>query len=257
MHRRVGRELVARLDVVELAPSHIVEVSVGAGGDPRALARRYRRSRVTAVNLTAEPLPAARRFSRVAGVVADPRRLPFGDDSAELILSNLALPWLGAAQPALEEFSRVLAPGGLLQLATLGPDSFRELRAAWAAVDDALHVAPFMDMHDIGDMLLRSGFADPVMDVERITLSYARSKSLWSDLSGVGARNTLRGRPAGLTTPRRWRAFTDALEASRGGEGIELTLEIVYGHAWRVRAAPREAPGEEFRIAPGAIRRRR
>jgi malonyl-CoA O-methyltransferase len=124
--------------------------------------------------------------------------------------------------------------------ATLGPDSLRELAQAWAAVDDRAHVNPFPDMHDIGDGLVRAGLRDPVLDVDRLQVSYATPDRLFADLTRAGARNALAGRGRGLLGRRRFQIMTDALASGRADGKIVLDLELVYGHCWG--GGPRNDP---------------
>jgi malonyl-CoA O-methyltransferase len=150
--------------------------------------------------------------------------LPLADASVDLVWSNMALHWLSDPLPALREFSRVLLPNGLLMFSTLGPDSLKELRAA--AGERRVHA--FVDMHDLGDMLLAAGLAAPVMDMELITLEYQGSGTLLDDLRGSGQTSARADRPRGLAG----RAFAERLHRALG-EKPRATFEVVYGHAWR------------------------
>jgi malonyl-CoA O-methyltransferase len=145
----------------------------------------------------------------------------------------LALQWIDDPALAFVEFHRVLTTGGLLSFTTLGPDTLRELRSAFARVDSEVHVHRFIDMHDLGDMLLDAGFADPVMDMEILTLTYADSPSLMRELKALGAGNAAAGRRRGLTGARRWARALAALESFRVNGRLPASFEIVYGHAWK------------------------
>jgi malonyl-CoA O-methyltransferase len=127
----------------------------------------------------------------------------------------------------------VLAVGGLLTFSTLGPDTLKELRAAFGPNDPHPRTLRFVDMHDVGDLLVALGFADPVMDMEMLTLTYPGADALFRDLRWTGARNALRDRQRGLTGRRRWERVATALESSRTEAGIPITWEVVYGHAWK------------------------
>ena len=108
----------------------------------------------------------------------------------------------------------MLRPGGLLTFTTFGPDTLVELRRAWAAADGHAHVNRFIDMHDLGDALVRAGLAEPVLDVERYTLTYAEVRDLMRDLKAIGAHNANAGRPRGLTGKGALAKMTDAYEPS-------------------------------------------
>jgi len=134
--------------------------------------RRYSKAQVIALDSSRKMLQEAARqqswlrpFGRVC---ADAELLPFADGSIDLIVSNLMLQWCNP-DAVFAEFRRVLAPHGLLSFSAFGPDTLRELRAAWKQVDSHSHVHQFIDMHDLGDALVRGGFAAPVLDVERFT----------------------------------------------------------------------------------------
>jgi len=143
------------------------------------------------------------------------------------------LQWINEAPRVFSEFRRVLRVGGLLMFTTFGPDTLLELRSAFAGVDRATHVHRFVDMHDLGDMLVHAGFAEPVMDMERITLTYSDAGALMRDLKRTGARNASVGRPRGLTGRGRWQRMLAGIERFRRDGRLPATFEVVYGHAWK------------------------
>ena len=185
----VRQALLERLDWTRLEPRVVLDVGAATGQAARALKRRYPRARVIAVDSSPKMLRiAARRrswFRPFALVGADAVQLPLPDASADLAFSNLTLPCCDP-DALFAELRRVLAPRGLLTLTGLGPDTLKELRAAWAQVDGHIRVGEFIDMHDLGDALVRAGFAAPVLDVERYTLTYTDVRRLAADLEGNG-----------------------------------------------------------------------
>jgi malonyl-CoA O-methyltransferase len=235
LQTEVRDNLLARLDWMALAPRVVVDAGAGTGHASRALIRRYPKARVIALDFSPRMLHAAGRrqswLRRFARVCADAERLPLADGSVDLILSNLMLQWCNP-DLVFAEFRRVLAPHGLLTFTTLGPDTLRELRSAWAEVDSRTHVHQFIDMHDLGDALVRGGFASPVLDVERYTLAYADVRRVAADLKATGARNATMGRARGLTGRRQFAAFQAAYEAHRRDGRLPATYEVVFGHAW-------------------------
>jgi malonyl-CoA O-methyltransferase len=158
--------------------------------------------------------------------------LPVAGASIDLVFSSLTYQWCDDPGRAFAEARRILKPNGLFLFATLGPDTLKELRASWAAVDDYVHVNTFFDMHDIGDTLVRAGMEDVVMDVEVITMHYGDCKGLMGDIKAVGAHNVNVARRRGLTGKDKFRRMLQAYEQYRSGEGLPATYEIVYGHAW-------------------------
>jgi malonyl-CoA O-methyltransferase len=246
LQSQVRALLLSRLDFTALAPRLILDVGAGTGHASRALKKRYPGARVIAVDFALGMLriSAAQRawlrpFERVC---ADACALPFASASVDLILSNFLAHW--CELPALfREFRRVLAPRGLLSFTSLGPDSLQELRGAWARVDPATRVHRFEDMHDVGDELVRSGFAAPVLDVERYTLQFADLPALLSDLRGAGARNATVGRPKGLTGKNKFSALAGAYETYRHQGRLPATFEVIYAQAWTPAAGADLAPG--------------
>jgi malonyl-CoA O-methyltransferase len=164
--------------------------------------------------------------------------LPFPAGSFGCAWSNLALHWLDDPEPTVREAHRVLVAGGLFMFSTLGPDTLMELRAACAeAFGEGVHVRRFIDLHDLGDLLGRAGFAAPVMDMERVTLTYADVSALVADLRATGSVNPMRGRRRGLTSRATGQRLDAALRTRLRATRLPATFEIVYGHAWK--AAPR------------------
>ncbi len=237
----VRGELLQRLEFASLEPRLIVDAGCGTAHTARALKRRYRQARVVALDASAGMLRVARAQSSwrhpLERVCADAARLPLADASVDLIVSNLMLHWC-EPDSVFAEFRRVLAPHGLLHFSSLGPDTLHELRAVWAGIDSAVHVHRFIDMHDLGDALVRSGFAAPVLDVERYTLVYTDFAALTRDLRAAGARNAARGRPRGLTGRGRLAAVIAGYEAWRRDGRLPATCEVVYGQAWTPAPAP-------------------
>ncbi|AGY91333.1 hypothetical protein SPICUR_01570 [Spiribacter curvatus] len=237
LHREVGRRLVERLDYIRLQPASMLDLGCASGLNTGALRKRYPKADYVAMDLAAPLVAQARRragrWRRVPGVCAGMDHLPFRNDSFDLVFSSLALHRVPDLSATARELQRVLRPDGVLLFATFGPDTLDELRSAWQAVDDTPHVHGFVDMHDIGDALVKARLADPVMDMEHFTLTYANVRSLVRDLDALGLRNALTARQSGLTSPRRWRAMESAYEASADAEGrIPATWEVAYGHAW-------------------------
>lgn len=246
LQREVGERLLGHLDAIRIEPRRIVDLGSGPGLSFDALRGRYPGAHLVAVDLALGMLQAARGrtpwWRRAAGarapglVCADAERLPLAPASAELVFSNLTLQWCDAPK-VFAEVARVLPAGGLLLFSTFGPDTLKELRAAFAAVDGHAHVNTFVDMHDLGDALVHAGFGDPVMEMEWLTLEYSSVEAIARDLKAIGARNALPGRAPGLSGPRRWKAMAERYEAYRRAGVLPATFEVVYGHAWK--AAPR------------------
>lgn len=237
--------LLTRMRPMTAEADTVLDLGAATGSAVPLLQKRFRHARVIAVDGSEDMLRIARRKRRLLSkqreVQADATALPFVDASVDVVFSNLMLPWLDQPEAVFVEVARVLREDGLFAFSTLGPDSLLEIRRAWQAVDAGTHVRQFPDMHDVGDALLRAGLRDPVLDVDRLSVTYGSSEALFRDLTAVGARNSLRRRQPGLMGRDRMRRFVDSLFAA-GTTGCSLTLELVYGHCWG--AGTRPASGE-------------
>ncbi|HEY4872580.1 MAG TPA: malonyl-ACP O-methyltransferase BioC [Steroidobacteraceae bacterium] len=261
LQARVRTELIERLALFKLAPRVALDLGTGTGGGAQALRAAYRRALVLALDSAAGMLREARRrstvFRRFDRILADAARLPLATASVDLVFSSLMLQWCDDLAAPLAEVRRVLAPGGLFVLSTFGPDTLHELREAWACVDGDSHVNRFLDLHDVGDALMRAGFAEPVLDVERVVLTYPNSTALMRDLKAIGAHNATRGRPRGLTGRAHMQKMQAAYEQFRRNELLPASFEVVYATAWGGTDRPTAAViAGEARISVDAIRRR-
>lgn len=150
---------------------------------------------------------------------------------AGLVWSNMSLYLQADPAASLQAWRRALRPDGFVMFSTLGPGTLAELRQIYAEAGWGTAHGPFWDMHDLGDMLVHAGFADPVMDQESLTLRYADPARLWSDLRSWG-RNAATDRVPGWRTPSWRRRLEEALLARADEQGrFSITLELVYGHA--------------------------
>ena len=249
-----------RLSLVRLAPRQVLDAGCGTGADLPALQKRYPQAQIIGLDgahamlqatrerqnaalssmnrLLSQWLPARRsKRGLEAGVLCgDFGRLPFDVNALDLVWSNLALHWHPQPDRVFAEWRRVLRVNGLLMFSCFGPDTFQQLRSAFAHAADGgaqERVLPFVDMHDFGDMLVNAGFSTPVMDMETITVTYESADRLLADVRAWGG-NPLASRPRGLFGRLAMSRFTAALEAMRDDVGrIPLTFEVIYGHAFR------------------------
>jgi malonyl-CoA O-methyltransferase len=260
IHREVNSRLLEHLDPIRIDPSLVVDVGCGTGASLDALGRRFPRAALAGVDLARTMLMQARSRSawwrRALGLrvphllCADAEHLPLGTGTAGLVFSNLALQWC-RPDAFFAEAARILPAGGLFLFSTFGPDTLRELRASFAAVDRGAHVNAFVDMHDLGDALVHAGFADPVMEMEVVTLEYSNVQALARDLKSVGA-TALASRGPGLAGRAAWKAMQGRYESLRRNGALPASYEVVYGHAWKV-APKRIADGRqvvEFHRSP-------
>lgn len=261
LRREIASRMHEKLGVVKLAPARVLDAGCGAGADLGVLQKTYPAAQIIGIDaaaamVTAAQAPAGGRrslnqlLSRLmpakAGVdvlCGDFGSLPLGPNSVDLLWSNLALHWHPQPDSVFAEWRRVLKVDGLLMFSCFGPDTFRELRAAFALLDGAPHALPFVDMHDFGDQLVEAGFSTPVMDMERITVTYDSATALLADARAFGG-NPLSTRRRGLIGRAAWQRVLGALEAQRGADGkLTLSFEVIYGHAFR--PAPRTTAAGE------------
>ncbi|APR06131.1 methyltransferase domain-containing protein [Thauera chlorobenzoica] len=253
--REIARRMDERLDYIRVAPGRVLDLGCGTGADLARLAGRFPEAMLLAADFApamvarakTRPCPAARQSGLLRrllgggreappGVVADATALPLARASLGLVWSNLMLPAIDDPLPVFREIHRVLETGGLLMFSTLGPDTLRELRAALPAhAGERVH--RFIDMHDLGDALIAAGFADPVMDMEMLTLTYTGFDALLHDLRASGASNAARNRPRGLSGRDGWAQARAAYDRLRRDGRLPATFEIIQGHAWK--AAPK------------------
>jgi malonyl-CoA O-methyltransferase len=246
LQREVCDRMLSRLDYIKYTPDVIVDAGSGTGYGTRKLLARYPVARMLAIDiaismhLQARPpaswlkqLMITRRRNQSAYIAGDIESMPLADSCAGLVWSNLTLQWCNDLKQAIAEAHRILQVNGLFMFSTFGPDTLKELRHAFQGVDRFTHVNRFTDMHDIGDMLVHSGFATPVMDMEYITLTYDDVMSVMRDLKAIGARNATEGRRRSLTGKKAWQNATSRYESLRRDGKLPATFEVVYGHAWK------------------------
>lgn len=254
--REIDQRLFERLALIKLQPQRVLDAGCGAGASRAALQTRYPHAHWLGVDISAallrqipharagwwQKMPWQKKSAAHSAVLqADFQHLPLAGQSVDLLYSNLALALATQPQRLFPEWQRVLRQEGVLMFSTLGPDTFQELRHAWG---DPRVTTRFTDMHDWGDLLVQAGFADPVMDMEKLTLTYASVEALLAELRAV----TVFTSPLkGCAGKQRWQRALKHLQALADTQGrIPLTLEIIYGHAWR--GAPKQK-----RLPDGAV----
>ncbi len=260
LQREVCDRLFERLQYIKLNPVNALDMGAGTGYSTEKLRATYPQAHTIALDcaqgmlefarqklnppapslsfaqrLLATVRPVASASPRTTFVCGDAENLPLAAESVDLIVSSLTIQWCDPLAVAKEAY-RVLKPNGCFMFTTFGPDTLKELRSAFKAVDDKPHVNQFLDMHDVGDQLLNAGFTDPVMDQEIITLTYTTLKPLLRELKAIGAHNMMPGRAQGLLSKSAWTTLQTTYEAFRRADldaKLPATYEVVYGQAWK------------------------
>ena len=248
LQRQVGDALLERLDVVRRPFQDILDIGAGTGYCLQRLGIRYKKANLYALDMADAMLQRVyqnqswwqRHFGRrIQLICADMERLPLADECVDMVFSNLTLQWCTDPGHTFRELIRVLKPGGLLTFTTLGPDTLKELKSSWHQADaNSTHVHDFIDMHHIGDMLVESRFAEPVIDVDYYTLTYNDVFTLMRELKALGAHNAATKKTRGLTGKGRLRAMQNAYEQYRESGRLPASYEVVFGHAWKAESKP-------------------
>lgn len=237
LQREIARRLTSRLDYVKLDPRVVLDLGCGTGYISAELMQRYAKTQVVATDIALNMLYKTAEkggwFRKPNIVCSEAEHLPFRDASFELVISNLMLQWCDDLLGVFSGVSRILKPNSLFSFTSFGPDTLKELRESWQQVDSHVHTHPFIDMHDVGDALMKSGFQQPVLDMEMITLHYPSLRTLMMDLKNIGASNATLKRNKGLTAKQTLRQLEEAYQPFRLSDGsYPLSYEVIYGHAW-------------------------
>ncbi len=263
LHGEVARRMGERLGWIKRQPGRVLEVDAWLGAGRTVLRGVYPKARLLAVEPT-EALRARRaaqidsRWRRWLGRGVEEGVHQLAADAplpgpVDLVWSNLGLHWSADPQADFTRWRAALAPEGFLMFSAFGPDTLRELSLLYRSLGWAPPAHRYIDMHDLGDALLHAGLADPVMDMETLTLAWREPAALLQELRGLGG-NACRERPAGCRTPR-WRARLEDLlaERLRGPDGrLQLSFEIVQGHAFQ--AAPKPVRGALATVSVDELR---
>lgn len=231
VQREVGRRLFERLELFKIEPKVILDLGSGTGYFSDLLQKKYPNAFVISLDLAEKMLKQSK--GNLNAICANALNIPLASKTIDLVFSTLVFHWCEPLTVLFNEIKRILSKDGLLLFNMAGPDTFKELRQCFKAIDNAKHVHDFIDMHDIGDMLLNAQFIDPVMDMEMLTLQYPQFQKLIYEIHALGISNCRKDRKKGLMTPRQFNILQQQYELLRTEEGqLPLSYEIIYGHAW-------------------------
>jgi malonyl-CoA O-methyltransferase len=249
LEQEMESRLLERIGYLRHPPERVLDIGCGTGSASRTLKTQFEDATIISLDWSKAMLEVAGsgQPSLAGRVCADMHSLPLAARSIDLVFSNLTLQWCVDLPAVFQEFRRVMSAGAMLVFNCYGPDTLRELKQAWRSVDDYPHVHDFPDMHDIGDGLMAAGFAEPVMDIERLTMDYPDVMSLLRDLQGTGSRNAASHRFKGLTGRGRLKQMQQAYEDFSQNGRYPASYEITFGATF----APEE--GQPVRSPDGDI----
>ena len=225
----IALRLSEKLNVISVNPEVIIDLGAGTGLLSSKLSNQLLDAQLICVDFAQHSLQANPAQLKVC---ADACQLPFADKSVDFIASNLMMQWCPDLKILFDECHRVLKPDGLILFSTFGPNTLKELKRSWSVVDSDTHVNTFIDMHDIGDQMLQSGFHSPIMEMENLTLTYDKVVDLMHDLKGIGAQ-TVHNRSKSLTGKTKFKQMIEMYESYRSEGKLPATYEVIYGHAWK------------------------
>ena len=233
VQREVADRLAERLAWLLIEPAVVLDLGCGTGLLSEALVGKYPDATLINIDAAFSMLCSNQATKRGHAVCADALALPLQTNSIDLIVSSLMIHWIDDQQAFWKEIKRILRPGGMIVFTASGPDTLHELQAAWASADPQYdHIHRFIDMHHIGDLLLKTGFSDPVMDKQEITLLYPSVKKLLHALKTAGVSNISENRRKGLLGKSRYKAFLAEFETFKTSENrYPATYEVIFGHA--------------------------
>ncbi len=229
LQNEIANRLAEKLKVISIKPQTIIDLGSGTGFLSEKTAKIFPNSILVCVDFAQQSLL---ENSQNLKVCANAYKLPFASNSVDFIVSNLMMQWCPDLTTLFNECFRVLKPQGLFLFTTFGPDTLKELKRSWSVVDSSAHVNNFIDMHDIGDQMLQSGFQSPIMEMENITLTYEKVLDLMHDLKSIGAQN-VGSRSKALTGKTKFKKMIEMYESYRSDGKLPATYEVIYGHAWK------------------------
>ncbi len=254
LQRTITDRLFESFDYIRIDPENILDLGSGTGYGAKKLKGKFKKAHIFQLDIAENMLSCANRnkrrfFSKEHFLCADAARMPLKKNSFDLVFSGLMLQWCQEPDRVFSEIRRVMKPHGIFLFSSLGPDTLHELRESWRKVDGNVHVNSFVDMHDIGDALIRNGLSAPVLDTDHIILIFPDCRQLMRELKNIGAKNINSGRSRSLTGKNRMQQVFRHYDSYRREDGFPATYEVIYGHAWAGESEvgiPNKDPGRKI-----------
>lgn len=238
INQEIGARLIEHVNHLELSPKRILGIGCGTGNNAFEVTAVFPGAQIIGIDYSLPMLHKATRNHHVHHFInAQGTQLPIASESIDMVFINMTMLWIEDLDTLFKEVKRILIPGGIFLFATLGPGSLFELKESWQAVDDLAHVHEFVEMQELGDLLMRHQFENVVMDLDQIVFHYGELSQLAQDLTNNCLRNNLRHRKKSLTTPRQWKMVADYYQRffSRSNQ-IPATFEVIFGCSYKEKA---------------------
>ena len=237
LQNRIADELIDRVEMVGVVGECLVDLGSATGYLGRSAKNKFPDKSVVEIDISlAMASESSKSNPSAKTLVSSAEMLALDNESVSLVIANMLLHWCDVSA-VLSEVSRILKVGGSFFFSTLGPDSLLELRLAWAQADILPHVHDFVDMHDLGDALIKAGLAEPVLDTDRLCVTYDDYMNLIVDLRKMGAINARQDRRKTWTGKKRYQRAMDEYEVFRNQDRkLPVTWEVVYGLATKDRS---------------------
>lgn len=229
LQKEISIRLADKLNTIKIKPEIILDLGAGTGIFTEHILKKFPKSKIYAIDFAQNTLHANNAKFKIC---ADANQIPLANKSVDLIASNLMMQWCNNLDIVFTECLRILKPGGLMFFSTLGPDTLKELKNSYLDADSISNVNTFIDMHDVGDQMLLSGFKNPIMEMEILTLTYKNVIDLMKDLKGTGAQ-TVKNRSNNLIGKNKFNKIIQMYENYRKDGKLPATYEVIYGHAWK------------------------
>ena len=258
LQKHVLGEMFLRLKLLKINPKRILDMGCGPGNAGSDFKAFYKPHDLIYLDFAFNMIKKAEvknkdHYFKVFSsrttqqfICADMEAIPLIENSVDMVWSNLSLQWCNDLDRVFTQIAEILTHNGLFIFSTFGPSTLHELRASLASFSQNSHINQFIDMHDIGDALIRCGLSDPVLDVDIYKLTYGTFKEIIYDLKHIGARNALQGRAKGMTGKGFLYQLEKLYEIYRADEKLPVSYEVVYGHAWKMNKPLNESSVIKF-----------
>jgi len=241
----ISDNLIDRLKIIKLNPLDILDLGCGTGTNGLNLRKQYKKSRIINYDFSENMLREARlkqklfildkiNLSPYSYICADIEAIPLKGNSLDLVWSSSTLQWCNELDLVFNQVKKILKPGGLFIFSTFGPNTLNELREITENLFNEKTTSTFIDMHNVGDLLMHSGFSDPVLDVENFTMTYKEVDKLFMDIKSIGATNGNVSKNRGLSGRSFTKKIVEKYEAYRNNNLLPASYEVIYGHAWNI-----------------------